>query len=124
MEPYLLARLNPTPANVEKAIAALRGAQLAPSRKLHQLAQLLAEFGRNDELYKRLADLRPDQLRTLAVVFFRPPFQQFRRDPRFMPLAARAGLVSIWRKTGKWPDFCFEPDLPYDCKKEAAKLNA
>ena len=22
-----------------------------------------------------------------------------------------------------WPDFCSEPDLPYDCKAEAAKLS-
>lgn len=27
-----------------------------------------------------------------------------------------------WRKSGKWPDFCFRPDLPYDCKAEAARL--
>jgi len=27
-----------------------------------------------------------------------------------------------WRKSGKWPDFCFDPKLPYDCKVEAAKL--
>jgi hypothetical protein len=34
------------------------------------------------------------------------------------------GLVRFWQKTDDWPDFCFEADLPYDCKKEAAKLNA
>jgi hypothetical protein len=41
-----------------------------------------------------------------------------------MQITARAGLVAFWRKTGEWPDFCFEPGLPYDCKKEAAKLAA
>ena len=41
-----------------------------------------------------------------------------------MQLAARSGLIGYWRETGKWPDFCFDPDLPYDCKKEAAKLMA
>ena len=55
---------------------------------------------------------------------FRSSLHKFRDDPRFMEIAARAGLVALWRKTGKWPDFCFEPDLPYDCKKEAAKLGA
>ncbi len=124
METYLLARLNPTRANVDKAIAATRGAQLAQFRKQVQLAQLLAEFGRNDELYKELAGLQPDQIRVLSAVFYRPQFQQFRRDPRFMPLAARAGLINVWRKSGKWPDFCSEPDLPYNCKAEAAKLAA
>ena len=38
-----------------------------------------------------------------------------RRDPRFMPLAAKAGLVEYWTATGKWPDFCAEPGLSYDC---------
>ena len=34
----------------------------------------------------------------------------------------RIGLVDYWRTTGKWPDFCSDPSLPYDCKAEAAKL--
>jgi TolB-like protein len=47
-----------------------------------------------------------------------------RRDPRFMPLMQRFGLVDYWRSTGHWPDFCSEPGLPYDCKAVAAKLVA
>ena len=47
-----------------------------------------------------------------------------RRDPRFMPLMQRFGLVDYWRSTGHWPDFCSEPGLPYDCKAVAAKLAA
>jgi hypothetical protein len=64
------------------------------------------------------------QLTSARAALFRPSLHKFRQDPRFMTLAARAGLVAFWRKTGKWPDFCFGPDLPYDCKKEAAKLGA
>jgi hypothetical protein len=51
---------------------------------------------------------------------FGPP--ALRRDPRFMALAARIGLVDYWRATGKWPDFCADPGLTYDCRKEAARL--
>jgi len=47
-----------------------------------------------------------------------------RRDPRFMQLMQRFGLVDYWRSTGHWPDFCSEPGLPYDCKTVAAKLAA
>lgn len=43
-------------------------------------------------------------------------------DPRFMTVAKRLRLVDYWRTSGKWPDFCFGPGLPYDCEKEAAKL--
>jgi adenylate cyclase len=48
--------------------------------------------------------------------------EAMRRDPRFIPFAARLGLVDYWRNTGKWPDFCAEPGLTYDCKAEAAKV--
>ena len=47
-----------------------------------------------------------------------------RRDPRFMQLMQRFGLLDYWRSTGHWPDFCSEPGLPYDCKAVAAKLAA
>jgi len=124
MEKYLLARINPTPANVESAIAAVRSAQLAEGRKLAQLEQLLADFGRDDELYSLLMSLLPDRLRFVSQVLYRPNFKQFRQNPRFMQIENRAGMIGFWRKTGKWPDFCFDPDLPYDCKKEAAKLAA
>jgi hypothetical protein len=39
-----------------------------------------------------------------------------------MRLAKRLGLVDYWERSGKWPDFCIEADLPYECKDEAAKL--
>ena len=124
MEAYLLARINPTQASIESAMAALRSSQLTAGTKSTQLVQSLADFGRDDEVYRLLAGLRPDQLRTMSPLFYRPDFRQFRKDPRFMQITARAGLVAFWRKTGEWPDFCFDPDLPYDCKKEAARLAA
>jgi hypothetical protein len=39
-----------------------------------------------------------------------------------MRVAQRLGLITYWQQSGRWPDYCFEPGLPYDCKKEAAKL--
>ncbi len=53
---------------------------------------------------------------------FAPPTRPMRQDRRFVALASHLGLVDYWRTTGKWPDFCSEPGLPYDCKTEAAKL--
>jgi hypothetical protein len=38
-----------------------------------------------------------------------------------MQLAARFRLVDYWRSSGNWPDFCSDPGLPYDCRKEAAR---
>jgi hypothetical protein len=34
-----------------------------------------------------------------------------------MRFAANLGLLAYWRETGKWPEFCSEPGLPYDCRK-------
>ena len=45
-----------------------------------------------------------------------------RQDRRFMSLAAQTGLVDLWRRTGRWPDFCSQRGLPYDCRTEAARL--
>jgi TolB-like protein/Flp pilus assembly protein TadD len=53
---------------------------------------------------------------------FGPKMAAMRRDPRFMALADKWGLPQYWRATGKWPDFCAEPGLPYNCQAEAAKL--
>lgn len=39
-----------------------------------------------------------------------------RQDPRFMELAARYRLTSYWIESDRWPDFCREPALPYDCR--------
>lgn len=64
---------------------------------------------------------RPEPASSYTTVhFFQPELKAFRADPRFMPLANRLGLVDFWRSTGRWPDFCSEPDLPYDCRAVAA----
>jgi hypothetical protein len=55
--------------------------------------------------------------------FFLPPWATLRRDPRFMAMLARTGVIEYWRETGKWADFCDEPDLPYNCEAEAARVS-
>jgi DNA-binding winged helix-turn-helix (wHTH) protein/TolB-like protein len=37
---------------------------------------------------------------------FTPVMRDFRREPGFVELASRMGLVRYWRETGKRPDFC------------------
>lgn len=50
---------------------------------------------------------------------FWPEMRSFVRDRRFWPLAARLKLVDYWLDTDQWPDFCGEPDLPFDCRTQA-----
>lgn len=51
-----------------------------------------------------------------------PSVAPLRREPRFFAKMARIGLVDYWRRAGRWPDFCREPGLRYDCRREAERL--
>ncbi|AJA07347.1 SARP family transcriptional regulator [Sphingopyxis fribergensis] len=51
-----------------------------------------------------------------------PSVAPLRRDPQFFAKLARIGLVDFWRRQDRWPDFCNEPGLRYDCKSEAERL--
>ena len=124
-EEFLVARIDPTPANIERAVSAVRRRGTTSSKAINDLAQLLAQFGREDEAYELIMGWqRTDQAGAMTGMLFRPTMRKFRSDPRFIRVADHLGLLSHWRASGKWPDFCFEPDLGYDCKAEAAKLTA
>ncbi len=84
-------------------------------------AQLLALLGFKDDAFAmvdRVSRRAPDRD---PVFLFRAPMSPLQRDPRFMVVAERFGLVSYWRKTDRWPDFCADPALPYDCRAVAGK---
>jgi hypothetical protein len=80
----------------------------------------LATIGAVEQTFALAATLPPTDIGTSG--FFRPPAAAVRADKRFLPLAARLGLVAFWRARGRWPDFCRARDAPYDCAKAAAGL--
>lgn len=53
---------------------------------------------------------------------FAPAASEVRRDPRFFDAMARVGMVARWRKSDRWPDFCRDPGLPYDCRSKASEI--
>lgn len=116
----IAARLDPTPAKIDDAIAALnaRWSNNPPARNNVLLA--LGDFGRVDQAYELLGDPKFQPF-IWTDVLFRPDFAAVRADPRFMQIAAHLGLLRYWRETGYWPDFCTRERLRYDCKAEAAK---
>ena len=121
VELVLHARIDPSPENMARARDLMRQ-QLpllpqASTGPVHGYGQ----FGMADELFSILDPSIYTEPELFAVLF-RPPFREFRKDTRFMTLAARFGLVDYWQKAGIWPDYCREPDLPYDCQAEAAKV--
>ena len=122
-EEFLVARIDPTSSNIERAVSAVRRRGTSSGKSINDLAQLLAAFGREDEIYELIMGWkRTDQAGTMSGMLFRPTLRKFRSHPRFIRVADHLGLVAHWRKSGKWPDFCFEPDLGYDCQAEVAKL--
>lgn len=62
-------------------------------------------LGRFDQAFA-VANERFDDFRGNAwIIIWQPDTPAFRRDPRFIELADRLGLLGYWRK-GNWPDFC------------------
>ena len=56
-------------------------------------------------------------------MLFWPGVDGLRAEPAFFRKMAELGLVKHWIARRKWPDFCTEPGLKYDCATEAKKLN-
>ena len=120
-ELFLEARRTPSPAKIDAAVAAYLDRYRRDPTTIDVTS--LVMLGKVDLAYELLDE--PAVFKTMASatgVFFRINMRDFRNDARFLPLAARFGLVQYWVKTGKWPDFCQEANVPYDCKAEAKKL--
>jgi tetratricopeptide (TPR) repeat protein len=121
---FLQARLDPTPENVSRAIKDARAAYAEDYSNLHHLVQVLSILNREDELLQLLMSVPVRDAAFVTDVTFRPAAREFWHDPRALGYAKRIGLLQYWQSSGNWPDFCGNSDLPYDCKKEAARLSA
>ena len=115
----IAARIDPEPAKIDEAIAALEQDSRKPEDR-NVLLNAFGNFGRVDQAYQLLEDPSFQPFLDRSSLF-RPDFAAVRADPRFMRVAARVGLVHYWRESGNWPDFCTSEKLKYDCKTEAAK---
>lgn len=124
MESFIEARVDPTPTNVQKAIDEERAQFAQDPRYIAGVLQVLGQFGRKDKAIDVMLHYpRPDATGYNADTFFRPAMRDIWRDPRSIAAAAHMGLLAYWVKSGKWPDFCFDPTLPYDCKREGERYS-
>jgi len=117
------ARLDPSPENIARLIRfATHEAKRAPQAAAARL-QSLGQFGAVEEAYEVIQ--QPQVISHLALateVIFRPHLRDFRYDKRFPAVAARLGLMQYWQSSNSWPDFCQDPQLPYDCRVEAKRV--
>jgi tetratricopeptide (TPR) repeat protein len=121
-EDFLAARADPSPAKIEAALNAFRERYRRHPGDIPGYIQALGTFDRVDEAFdvtRNPATL--DSMEASTDILFRPHMRSIYSDPRFIELASRLGLLSYWRKTRAWPDFCRDSALRYDCRKEAAK---
>jgi len=84
----------------------------------------LSAMGLVDDAYRLAEQVPPSAQNDDVSILFQPLTAAMRRDPRFIALAARLGLVSYWTASGKWPDFCAASDLGYNCQAEARRVAA
>ena len=123
---FLEARRNPGPATIEPFMTYVRDRlrnMENPSAGIGFATLAFGSFDRTEDFFTTLLTWpNPEDLAMISEVFFRPEFQEERRDLRFLRVAQRAGLLDFWQTTGKWPDFCFAAGQAYDCKAEAARL--
>ena len=84
----------------------------------------MTRMGESERALAWLARAPREAPRYQWAALFWPDIAPLRRDPQFFQAMAELGFVELWRKRGKWPDFCSEPELRYDCQTEAARLVA
>jgi tetratricopeptide (TPR) repeat protein len=121
-ESFLQARISHKAEDIERALRDARAAYRRTNEAGAHLIQTLGIFDREDELLDLLMHIPIAEAVWVSDVTFRPAGRELWRNPKSLQYAKRVGLLQYWQTSGKWPDFCGESDLPYDCKKEAAKL--
>jgi len=117
---YFDAMQTGTPDARERARKALLDS-VAETRQI--VINDLASLGYIDDAFAVAEGFDPNRMGDPGLLFVKTT-RAMRRDPRFMQLAARIGLVEYWRTSGHWPDFCSDADLPYDCRAEADRIAA
>jgi DNA-binding winged helix-turn-helix (wHTH) protein/TolB-like protein/tetratricopeptide (TPR) repeat protein len=64
------------------------------------------------------ANLALDRQKLDSRFLFTPVMRDVRRDPDFVSLASRMGLIKYWRETGKRPDFCTDSAAATECSSQ------
>lgn len=96
----------------------------ASGRRFGFVVRALSALGFVDDAFAVMDRMSNAELNrdSLTYYLFTPGLAPLRRERRFMRIAARLGLIDYWRATGVQPDFCSEPNLPYNCIVEEGRV--
>ena len=118
---FISARAANDPSLRATAARALTDAANAGAIDRRLAISALSALGDTNAAFAQADVLFSDPFAETTSLFV-PATASMRRDPRFMALADRVGLVGYWRQSGKWPDFCAGSAAPYDCAAVARGL--
>ena len=118
---YLTARKTSAPADSSLAMTRLWTAVRAGRVDPRYVVLAAASLGRVDEAFAALED-PAFQFNGDLGYLFEPVSAPLRTDARFWRVARRAGYVTYWQTRNRWPDFCSDPAVRIDCRREAAKV--
>jgi TolB-like protein len=105
-------------------LARMRAAAAENRLTYNYLFELLAVAGfRDDAMQLARERIAADDF-WFRGTLFRPALTEFRSDPAVFELFAMNGLLEYWLTSDEWPDFCEDPDLPYDCRSVAVVRRA
>jgi DNA-binding winged helix-turn-helix (wHTH) protein/TolB-like protein len=82
----------------------------------HWVAQLLGAAGLDDATFQLARERIARGDIWYRELLMMPAFRSLRSDPAVMELFAASGQLDYWLQTGHWPDYCADPELPYDCE--------
>jgi tetratricopeptide (TPR) repeat protein len=97
---FLRTAQSPTPATVARQRTALIASAGGGPSSLRRAISDLSTLGLVDDAFRLAEQYRPDRALTggNSEFLFGPQTAPMRRDPRFMQLAARIGLLGYWRR--------------------------
>ena len=93
----------------------------APNRA-YFLARLYERNGDHAAALEWLARAPTRDAQVQWSTLFWPDAAGLRAEPAFFRKMFDLGLLNWWLARRKWPDFCSEPGLKYDCATEARRL--
>ena len=106
-------RIAPSPATRAAALRAIDAAAASQGIEDEQV-RMLAYLGATDQAFDWARHM--PQQGVGDIEWFSPKLAAFRADPRFTALAARIGLLAVWRTTRLLPDFCTSQPAIAVCK--------